>query len=163
MISKSRHDISNKAFMSPIIWNSSGFYVVDRFPNDTKMKSHCVVITLLIRVEQAIFPRKRASHQKQLVAHPDNCPVHLTRASTDWLEEQGMCGMPHPPYSPDLTSSNFDLFPTVKKTWIDSGGWREPVFQCLQDILRHIDQNELNAVSQAWLRRVQEANQGNRD
>jgi hypothetical protein len=36
-------------------------------------------------------------------------------------------------------------------------------FECLQEILRGIDQQELNDVFQAWAKQVQETSQGNRD
>jgi hypothetical protein len=45
----------------------------------------------------------------------DNFSVHTSRASRDWVGEHDMWRMPQPPYSPDLASSNFYLFPTVKK------------------------------------------------
>jgi hypothetical protein len=46
---------------------------------------------------------------------PSHKPCWLTRqASTSWLEEYGMHCMPHPLCSPDLISSDFYLFPTVK-------------------------------------------------
>jgi hypothetical protein len=46
---------------------------------------------------------------------------------------------------------------------MDSGGWRELVFWVLQKISRYIDQEELNDVFQAWMQRVHEIIQGNRD
>jgi hypothetical protein len=73
------------------------------------------VIHLLIPLEQAIFPRGRAPHEKLFVIHLDNCSVHASRISTDWLEEYNILSMPHPPYSFDLASSDFYLFPTVKE------------------------------------------------
>jgi hypothetical protein len=48
----------------------------------------------------------------------DNCSVHTSRASADWLEEYGMHRMPYSSYSLDLassTSSDFYLFFTVKE------------------------------------------------
>jgi hypothetical protein len=36
-------------------------------------------------------------------------------------------------------------------------------FECLQEILKDIDQEKLNGTFQAWVQRVQEASQGNRD
>jgi hypothetical protein len=36
-------------------------------------------------------------------------------------------------------------------------------FECLQEILNVIDQEELNDIFQAWLWRAQEVSQGNRD
>jgi hypothetical protein len=50
--------------MFTIICNSSGFYVVHRFLNHVKMNSAYFVTNLIIPLEQAIFPRGRAPHEK---------------------------------------------------------------------------------------------------
>jgi hypothetical protein len=39
MATKSRLDIQSKKFVCTIIWNPSGFYVVNRLLNDVKMNS----------------------------------------------------------------------------------------------------------------------------
>jgi hypothetical protein len=114
-VTKPRFDIQSKEFMFIIMWNASSFYVIDRFPNDAKINSNYFVINLLILLKQEIFPRKRAPDQKQLVIHLDNCPVHPSQDSTDWLEENGMRCMPHPPYLLNLAFRNFYLFSTVKE------------------------------------------------
>jgi hypothetical protein len=101
--------------MFTIMWNLSGFYVVDRLSNDTKMNSDYFVTNILIPLEQVIFPRRKTPYQKRLVIHLDNCSVETSRASTDWLEEHGMRCMSHPPYLHGLAPSDFYLFPTVKE------------------------------------------------
>jgi hypothetical protein len=100
--------------MSKIIWTASGFYIVKRFPNDTNMKNDYFMTTILIRVEQAIFPRGRAPPQKRLIIHLDNRSVCTGQTSKAWLEKHSIRRMPHPSYSPDLAPSDFYLFPTVK-------------------------------------------------
>jgi hypothetical protein len=142
------------------MWNSSGFYVIDMLSNDTKMNSDYFVTNILIPLEQAIFPRGRASHQKRLMIHLDNCSVHASRASTNWLRKHNMRRMPHPPYSSDLPASNFYLFPTIKEKLERIQVADDDQFlECLQEILRGIDQEELNSVFQVWIRRVQELSQ----
>jgi transposase InsO family protein len=79
------------------------------------MNSDYFETKMLIPFEQMIFPRGRALHQKRLIVHLDNCSVHTSWASTDWLEEHGMRHMSHKSYSPDLALSDFCLFPTVKE------------------------------------------------
>jgi histone-lysine N-methyltransferase SETMAR len=111
---KPRHAIQSRKFMFMIIWNPTGFHVIDRLPDDTKMNSAYFVTNILTPFEQAIFPQGRAPHQKRLVIHLDNCSVRTSRVSTEWLEEHDMGRMPQPPYSPDLAPSDFYLFPTVK-------------------------------------------------
>jgi histone-lysine N-methyltransferase SETMAR len=79
------------------------------------MNSAYFVTNIFIPLEQAIFPRGKASHERRYVIHLDNCSVHTSRVSTDWLEERSILRIPHPPYSPDLASSGFYLFSTVKQ------------------------------------------------
>jgi hypothetical protein len=101
--------------MFTIIWNLHSFHIVDKLPNDIKMKSDYFVTKILSPLEQAIFIRGRDMHQKIFVIHIDNCSVHTSRASTYWLDEHGMHRMLHLLYSLDLTSSDFYLFSVVKE------------------------------------------------
>jgi hypothetical protein len=64
MVTKPRHDIQSKKFMFTIIWNPSGFYVIDRLANHAKMNGAYFVTNILIPLEQAIFPRGRAPHER---------------------------------------------------------------------------------------------------
>jgi hypothetical protein len=87
---------------------------------------------LLILFKQAIFPRGRAPYQKWLVVHLDNCSVHTSRFSIDWLEEHGMRRMPHQFYSHYLVRSDFYLFLAVKES-SNGFNWltRTSFFECL--------------------------------
>jgi hypothetical protein len=164
VVTKPRLNIHSKKFIFTIIWNPSSFYVADRLSNDTKMNSTYFVTNILVPLKQAIFPRGRAPHEKRLVVHVDNCSVHTSRVSTDWLDEHSILRMPHPSYSPDLASSDFYLFPIVKEK-LDSIQLADEnqFFGCLQEVLGGIDRKELNTVFRAWVRRVQEASESNRD
>jgi hypothetical protein len=75
-----------------------------------------------------------------------------------------MRGMPQPPHSSDLTSSDFYLLPAVKeKLERTQVADEDQFFESLQAILRDIDQEALNRVFQAWVQRVQEVSEGNGD
>jgi histone-lysine N-methyltransferase SETMAR len=131
--------------MFMIIWNPTRFYIVDRLPNDTKMNSAYFMRNILTPLEEAIFPQGRAPHQKRLVVPLGNCSAHMSRVSTEWLEEHGMHCMPQPPYSPGLAPSDFYLFPTTKeKLERTQVADEDQFFESLQEILRRIDQEELN-------------------
>jgi hypothetical protein len=45
---------------------------------------------VLILLEEAIFPRGRAPHQKWYVVHLDNCSVHISLASIYWHRQAGL-------------------------------------------------------------------------
>jgi histone-lysine N-methyltransferase SETMAR len=146
------------------MWNPTGFYVIDRLPNGTKLNSAYFVTNILIPLQEAMFTQGSAAHQKRLVIHLDNCSVHTSRVSTEWLEEHDMRRMPQPPYSPDLVPSDFYLFPTVKERLerIQLAD-EDQFFESLQEILNDLDHEELNTVFRAWVRRVQEVSEGNRN
>jgi hypothetical protein len=123
VVTKPRLDIQSKQIMFIIIWNPSGFYVVDRLLNDIKMNSDYFVTNLFISLEQMIFPCRKAPHEKRLVVSVDNCSVHINRGSTDWLEKHGIHRTSDQSYSPNLAISDLYLFSTVKEnsngfTWM---------------------------------------------
>jgi hypothetical protein len=64
VVTKPRLDIQNTKFIFAIMWNPSGFYVIDRLPNDIKMNSDYFMTNIFIPFEQAFFPRGRVPHQK---------------------------------------------------------------------------------------------------
>jgi hypothetical protein len=146
------------------MWSPTGFYAVDRLPNDAKMNSAYFVINVLAPLEQVIFPPRRAPHQKRFVIHLDNCSVDASRTSRDWLEEHDMRRMPQLSYSPDLATSDFYLFPTVtEKLEQTQVADEDQFFESVQAILSGIDQEELDKVFQIWVRWLQEVSEGNED
>jgi hypothetical protein len=96
------------------------------------------------------------------VIHLDNCSIHTSRISIDWLEEHDIVRMPQPSCSPDLASNDFYLFPAVKEELeqiqLDD---ENQYFESLQAILSGLDHEELNIVFQAWVLRVQEVSECN--
>jgi hypothetical protein len=70
--------------------------------------------------------------------------------------------MPDQLYSPNLATSDLYLFSTVKeKLERIHLADKDQFFECLQEVLRCLDQQELNRVFQASVRRVQEVSEGN--
>jgi transposase len=104
----------------------------------------------------------KGAASKRLVIHLNNCSIHTSRGSREWVKEHDMLRIPQPSYSPDLAPSDFYLFRTVKERLERSQvADEDQFFESLQGILRGIDQQELNRVFQASVRRVQEVSEGN--
>jgi hypothetical protein len=126
------------------------------------MNSDYFLTNILISLEQMIFPCRRTPHEKQLVVSVDNCSVHTSQGSTDWLEKHGIHRMRDQLYSPNLATSDLYLFSTVKeKLERIHLADEDQFFECLQGILRGLDHQELNRAFQAWVSRVQEVSEGN--
>jgi hypothetical protein len=80
---KSRQQIQSKKCIFTIVWNPTGFYLVDRLQNDSKMNSDYFATNIFISLEQMIFPCRRALHEKRLVGSVDNYSGHTSRGSID--------------------------------------------------------------------------------
>jgi hypothetical protein len=46
--------------------------------------------------------------------HHDNMPTHTSLKNTEFVTNNNMVIVPHPPYSPDLAPCDFALFPKLK-------------------------------------------------
>jgi hypothetical protein len=71
--------------------------------------------------------------------------------------------MPHPPYLPNLARVTSTCFLHSKKLERIQLGDEDQFFDCLQDVLRGLDQQEMNTIFQAWVRRVQKVSEGKGD
>jgi hypothetical protein len=92
----------------------------------------------------------------------DNCSVHTSRGSTDWLEKQDIYRTPDQLYSLNLAISDLYLFFTVKeKLERIHLADEDQFFESLQGVLRVLDQQELNRIFQASVDGVQEVSEGN--
>jgi hypothetical protein len=126
------------------------------------MNSDYFVTNIFISLEQMIFLGRTAPHEKGLVVCVDNCSVHTSRRSTDWLEKHDLHRMPDQPYSPDLATCGLYLFSTVKeKLERIHLADEDQFFECPSGVVKSLDQQQLNRVFQAWVRRVQEVSEGN--
>jgi hypothetical protein len=83
----------------------------------------------------------------------NNCSVYTNRGSTDWLEKHRIHRMPNQYYSPNLAASYLYLSSTVKVKFerIHLAD-EDQFFECLQGVLRGLEQQELNRVFQASVR-----------
>jgi histone-lysine N-methyltransferase SETMAR len=49
-----------------------------------------------------------------MIIHADNAGPHVAKCVTEYMGHDSLKRVPHPPYSPDLASSDFYLFGHVK-------------------------------------------------
>ena len=108
--SKSTH----KLLMIPF-FDSSGMIYMHWVPiGQTVNKEYYVEVLRELRKR---FRRKRPALFKssQWHFHQDNAPVPNSILVTDYLTKMGIKIFPHPPYSPELVSYDFYLFPKLKE------------------------------------------------
>jgi hypothetical protein len=64
--------------------------------------------------------------------HHDNMPAHTSLKTTEFVTNNDMVIVPHPPYSPDLAPCDFVLFPNLKIQCLISKGNRKRYLTALR-------------------------------
>jgi hypothetical protein len=147
--------------MFTIFWSLLGFPVVDQLATGAKMDSEYFTTNVLAQLERSMFPDGRRPHAKRMTVHLDDCSVHTTGASEVYRAEHTMIRLKHPPDLPDLASSDFYLFPTVKEPVKDIEMIEEEhLFNRLKEILNEIPHKELDKIVGAWINRLTRASEG---
>ena len=119
------------------------------------------VLTEVIRYYNTTRPRTGTRGIK--ILH-DNASCHKSAKTKQFLQENHIEVLPHPPYSPDLSPCDFFLFPRLKKELAGrSFGSRlalgSAIFQCLSGI----PENVFKTFFKSWLSRLQKCVDNNGD
>jgi histone-lysine N-methyltransferase SETMAR len=94
-------------------------------------------VQVLQRLRDAVRRKQCDKWQGQWFLHHDNEPSHISLALQQSLTEENIPVITKPLYSPDLTPSDFWLFPTVKM------GLKGTCFATMEDI-------KWNATAKLW-------------
>jgi histone-lysine N-methyltransferase SETMAR len=113
---KAKQQIGTQKFMLSVIWGIDGLHVVglmiEQHSYNTQyfLGQRYILEPLLLPV----FPDGRKSQSRRRNLHLDNCLVHHSKASKNFLADNSIIRVPHPPYSADLAPSDFWLFRHMK-------------------------------------------------
>lgn len=72
--------------------------------------NHC-----LPKVLEAVPQQRPRTRHRGLLLHHDNAPAHKAKRTQDFLDQERVQQVGHPPYSPDLAPCDFFVFPITKK------------------------------------------------
>ena len=109
-----------------------------------------------VEVLRERFHRKRTALFKsgQWHFHQDNAPVHNSILVTDYLTKMGIKTVPHPPYSPDLASCDFWLFPKLKEKHRGCRNKRiEEIKEAVTKVIDTLTQEDFHGAFQKLLER----------
>ena len=71
--------------------------------------------SLLVQLEDILKEKRRGKITKGVLFLHDNAPAHRALSNQKKLACLGCQSLDHPPYSPDLAPSDYQLFPGLKK------------------------------------------------
>jgi transposase len=102
--------IGDRKMMVTIVWNSQGFHLVDALPKGQKFNANYDIDRIL----QSLLESRSTEHGRGPIIHADNASPHTARKNLKFGRENRLEMAPHPPYSPDLTLSDFFSFEHLK-------------------------------------------------
>ena len=103
------------------------------------------------------FKEKRGrTTVRDVMLHHDNAAPHKARIVTEYLHNERVELLPHPPYSPDLAPCDFFLFPRIKK---ELKGRRfdkvEHLARAVQAVVEGIPKEDYENSFQSWRNRLE--------
>ncbi|MEE4247135.1 MAG: hypothetical protein V2I33_17110 [Kangiellaceae bacterium] len=99
--------------MDTVFWDAKGVIFVDYLPKGASINGeYCA--QLLEQLREALKSSRRGKLTKGVLLLQDNAPPHRSQIAMNSARRCGFELLPHPPYSPDLASSDFHLFPRLK-------------------------------------------------
>lgn len=105
---------SVKKVLATVFWDSEGVILVD-FLEGQRTVTGSYYEQVLRKLHVALAKKRPGKLHQRILFHHDNAPAHSCKTSRAVLREFRWELLSHPPYSPDLASSDFFLFPKLKE------------------------------------------------
>ena len=99
--------------MATVFWDAKGVITLDFLPKRSTITG-VYYADLLDQLRTAIREKSRGKLSKGVLLQQENARVHTCKVAMDAVERNGYELIPHPAYSPDLSPSDFFLFPNLK-------------------------------------------------
>jgi len=102
--------------IASIFWGQEGILLTDYLPKGQTINAD-YYSSLLVLVKNILKEKRRGKVNKKVLFLHDDAPAHRALAIHKKLAYPGFHCLDHPPYSPDLALSDYNLFRGPKKTF----------------------------------------------
>ncbi|XP_014289639.1 histone-lysine N-methyltransferase SETMAR-like [Halyomorpha halys] len=99
--------------MASVFWDTKDILLIDYLPTGQTITRQYYA-NLLDQLQEKIREKRPSLASKKVIFHQDNARPHTSAIAMEKLHELRYELLPHPPYSPDLTPSDFHLFSKLK-------------------------------------------------
>jgi len=108
------HSTKAEKVMATIFWDCKGVLLMDYLPQKTTITGRYYG-EVLTNLRQAVKEKRRGMLTRGPLLLHGNAPAYMSRVAQVVLKDIGFEQLSHPPYSPDLTPSDFYLFRHLKQ------------------------------------------------
>jgi histone-lysine N-methyltransferase SETMAR len=152
-----RRTIQSEKVMLMIVWNPSGFHMINVVPKWFKFNASFYVTQILGLLSDWCRTQVGRTNHK-LWVHADNARPHTATVTLQFMQQNAMRRTLHPPYSPDLEPSDFYLFDYIKQLLLGCEFTdRDSFLQGVRDILGGIEKATLEGVFCNWMERLHQS------
>jgi hypothetical protein len=109
-----RYTVQSEKVMITIFWNLSCFHLI-RLPSKDLNFNASYCVPQILDPFSVWRGTQIGRTNRKLIMHPDDARSRTAKVTLDFMERNAMKRALHPPYSPDLTPSDFALFGYVKQ------------------------------------------------
>lgn len=130
---------SAKKVLYAIFFNCHGPVVQVATPSGRSITGTFYKNNVLKKVKNYYLKRRPKTGIRHICLIHDNAPAHKSKIVQDYLLQETINQLPHPPYSPDLSPCDFFLFPRLKKMlsgrrYNSRNALGSAIYQCLNSI-----------------------------
>jgi hypothetical protein len=147
--------IGTRKFMLTVIWGVDGFHVVDLMTSHCSFDSQYFMDNIMILLVEKVFSEGRDPDASRLHFHLDNCYVHSSKVTEQFIAENHISRVLQPVYNPELALPDFWLFGHLKNSL--AGRMFDDTEELLEGItsfLEEVQPSKLQVVFSHWVERV---------
>ena len=152
-----KESLRRKKFTLTVMWGVGVFPVVEGLTGENRVNSKYFCTNILTKAKIWCEKKRKSSGVSSYIFHMDNAPCHRSSYTTNFMRDNNIVRMDHPPYSPDLAPSDFFLFGYMKDHFADTTfkDMDDAVLQ-ISTWLRSIDKKVIIRTFKDWMERLQE-------
>ncbi|CAH2008611.1 unnamed protein product [Acanthoscelides obtectus] len=109
-----------------------------------------------ICLPKVITELRKISPERRIILHQDNASSHIAQRTRQYLTEENVELLDHPPYSPDLSPNVFFTFPKIKNR-LRGRRFQSPeeAVDAFKNAVLDLPENEWNKCFENWFDRMQ--------
>ncbi|CAH1967194.1 unnamed protein product [Acanthoscelides obtectus] len=109
-----------------------------------------------ICLPKVITELRKINPERRIILHQDNASSHTAQRTRQYLTEENVELLDHPPYSPDISPSDFSTFPKIKNR-LRGQRFQSPeeAVDAFKNAVLDVPANEWNKCFENWFERMQ--------
>jgi len=104
---------SARKVIASIFWDQDGILLIDYLPKGQSFNAE-YYLSLLVQLKDILKEKLHGKVTKGVLFLHDNAPAHRALATQDKMTYLGFQCPDHPPFSPDVTPSDYHVSPGLK-------------------------------------------------